>query len=89
MTFGKKILDIREKESDYVRKDRTAGMLMHFSWTLAPFAVCVKYSCIERTTKQYTLILTGCRNDAVNKENKKYLLKDNHRSLNGNLFSKK
>ena len=39
MAFGKKVLDIREKESEYTRKDRTAGMLMHFSWTLAPFAV--------------------------------------------------
>ena len=40
MEFGKKILDIRENESKYTTKDRTAGMLMHFSWMLAPFAVC-------------------------------------------------
>ena len=39
MAFGEKILDIREKESEYVRKDRAIGMLMHFSWVLAPFAV--------------------------------------------------
>ena len=42
MAFGKKVLDIREKESEYTRKDRTAGMLMHFSWTLAPFAVSIR-----------------------------------------------
>ena len=41
MAFGKKILDIREKESEYVKKDRTTGMLMHFSWVLAPFAVSI------------------------------------------------
>ena len=39
MAFGKKILDIREKEAEYTRKDRTAGILMHFSWLLAPFVV--------------------------------------------------
>ena len=39
MAFGDKILEIRNKEAEYTKKDRTAGMLMHFSWTLAPFAV--------------------------------------------------
>ena len=43
MAFGKKILDIREKEAEYTRKDKTAGMFMHFSWLLAPFAVSFLY----------------------------------------------